>query len=411
MLLVCSFPFVGIFYLMVGEQSVPWVTRGLYLMYIGGWCLFGAHKVFRRRIQLGWLDALMFAYFVLLLYGYIRSDFASVEFKYFFALNCLPYLIGRLSSPDEIPSALVYMLMVSILATVLFDFSLPELFEIWARPDQYLQHPIISTVGGIDEIMGMLSVFSAVYLLQYSDCLSKKKIILLIVIVMLCVAMAILLSSRTVYVASVITIIVSIFFVGNVFQKKNLSLLLLVALISSTLMTYSFAPENNKRFIRQLGIGNLTKVSDSIARQSFDGIEAGDGVSVRLALWGEALKKMSDSQWIGSGVEKWTYTHPKPHPHNVVLESGQVFGIPSAFILLTFFGVIFFSSKDSKLVSKKEQLVRISVIGLSFYFLINNLLQGQIGSFRSLPLFLLAGIATAIIAESNLEKKEITSKL
>jgi len=93
-------------------------------------------------------------------------------------------------------------------------------------------------------------------------------------------------------------------------------------------------------------------------------------------------------------VRQWRYTYP--HPHNVILESGVMFGLPALVALMIF---ILYTMWNLRSISQNQErrVLPVLVGGLFLYLLFYNLVQGQLASFRSLPLFIIFGLATAVL--------------
>jgi len=400
-LMCCTFPIVGMFYLMFDVSSMPWLTRALFLLYVGLW-MYGISGALKRPVEVNWLDVAIGIYFLSVTLGYFRSGFPGSGFEYMLALNLIPYLIGRFSLIEDVESILNYVFMIASAVTLLFLVSLPELYHSWAQASAWLQHPtlygFISTVGGLDVVMGMLPVLAAVIYIICSEQNSPLKSTVLIIAVMLGSSLLLLISSRSAY-AALLGTLLFIMLVG--FTKKTAKYVaaLLISVVVAAALTSNIAPENNIKFNTQWKIDSLHKVPSSISGQGYGEVDETDSAAVRLVLWGRAITHMMDSPLMGIGPKEWTYE--KPHPHNVVLESGQSFGVLSVVSLLGFFAMMLFSTRVSEAISLRQQVIRSSIWVLCIYMLFYNLVQGQLGSFRSLPLFLLCGLVSGLVGNNQ----------
>ena len=183
--------------------------------------------------------------------------------------------------------------------------------------------------------------------------------------------------------------------------------LVLTSLVLGVVLALIIAPENNIKYY------GLTSVERSIE----EGLQPDSGISVqdsdvsfvmpavnesdsgvaRLKYLRFSFQAILQSPVVGVGVKEWVYD--SPHPHNVVVETALMFGVPAAVALLLFYmATLKFLADLVPKISLLNELWLMSLIALLLYMLFYNLVQGQLASFRSLPLFLLSGLGAGYYA-------------
>ena len=97
-LMAFAFPFVGMFYLMVGNGTYPRITRGLYLIFLAMCCHGLLHNFRKVSIEVTHLDWVMLLFFLLGAVAYLRAGFPGISFEYFLSLNVVAFFAGRVLS-------------------------------------------------------------------------------------------------------------------------------------------------------------------------------------------------------------------------------------------------------------------------------------------------------------------------
>ncbi|EAU54368.1 hypothetical protein SPV1_00275 [Mariprofundus ferrooxydans PV-1] len=351
----------------------------------------------------------MLLFFVFALVGYLRVDGTSNILLYFTVLNLLPYLIGRFTPAEEQDSAFVYIALFALLALVFFTVSLPELFYQWESMP-WLQHPIlygkVSTVGGMDVVMGSLSILATGLILFTSIVKNYRTLFVgLLSVIAATTSLSLLISSRSVVFAMIAVILSMMVLPWRRADNVN-KLWIIAAIIAGVALAYITAPENTKRFYGQWDVADLVKAAELQGvphGYGYGEVDPTNSAAVRLVLWARAWENIKNNPVLGIGARSWSYKDP--HPHNVIIESALLFGLPSAMALVIFF--LFLMNcvlRNFPKMLAQNQAVTVSIVFLLLFYLILNMTQSQLGSFRSLPLFLLSGFAVACLS-SLLQKQ------
>ena len=426
--MLCNvFPLVAIFYLMIwGGSSMPLVTRLLFVMMVAVWLrelTFSA--ILSTRILLS--DYAMVVFFSLALIGYARSGFTGVG--YFLTMNMMVFFIGRYAIVKNCNSLIAYFFSFASLVALACIVALPEIYHQWNSVGA--THPVlygfIPTACGLDVSLGYLPLLSGVLVLFATPKQSKAVTYLLYACVAIGVILLILVASKSVIFATDTTLIV---IMGIQFRRWKKSISLVMVLFISSIIAISIAPSYNQQFYlrnsfskwsatlhqeeraRQAAESVVAPVADlepvpdtgaeSVVAPAADLEPVSDTGAERIHLAAGAINTITHHPVFGIGAQTWTYD--APHPHNVILESALTFGLPATLALLLFNTVsIWRLIFTNKVMTDAEQKKYVLVGGMLLFMFVYNLVQGQLASLRSLPLFLLGGYACAMIADRRVK--------
>jgi O-antigen ligase len=307
------------------------------------------------------------------------------------------FFLGRISIKERQNDLLFsYLFIIGLCVSFVFLCSLPEIFNQWeiAGPKHPLLYGVIHTAGGTDITLGSLAVLaeSAICL----DYFRQKQPIrwLMHACVALSMFLLILIASKSVIISVVVSLIILI--AAQQRRWRN-ALSLLIALIVGSAVALAVAPENNIRYYNL--VSPHAAVEYFTAHIGSSGIpqampDTADTGMIRAHLTLEALHKIIDRPWLGIGAKSWTYN--SPHPHNIFLESALMFGIPSFCVLVVFYVIVLW-----RLLMRPVDKINVFVGAMLLFFLVYNFIQGQLASFRSLPLFLFSGYAVSMVVRKR----------
>lgn len=395
-------PILGVIYLILYEKfSEPFATRVilavLFLFWI--WELDHRKNIKMQAVSLDWIMA---GFFILAEFGYIRSGLMNSSFEYFAVLNMLAYLIGRFTYANQARQVIRLHLYLSMLVVLVFVVSLPELYHQWGISTT--AHPIlygvINTAGGLDVIVGYLPLLAGVYLIKNQGVLVWRARIVLVVGILL----MLLMGSKAVLVSLILSLFMVVALINRWRQLTNLGLCAVIGFA----VAFVIAPPGNKAFYSHTSVNaginaialtqqeGSAQIDEARSRKNISEVDSGVA-RVRLAeiSFGQIRSNMV---W-GIGAQNWNYY--SPHPHNIVLEAAVMFGIPAALLLLTFFLRIIYR------VSRESGWSSVAIVSLVVFLAIYNLFQGQLGSFRSFPLFVLSGYAVSVLVAQRGRNKTV----
>lgn len=382
---------------------MPLVTRLLFVIMVAVWLReLTVFRILNSRILLS--DYAMVVFFGLALFGYARSDFSGVG--YFITMNMMVFFIGRYAIVKNCNSLIAYFFSFAFLVALACVAALPEIYHQWNSVGA--THPVlygfIPTACGLDVSLGFLPLISGILILFSTPKQSKIVTYFLCICVALGLILLILVASKSVIFATDIGLIA---IMGTQYKKWKKSLLLIVVMLISSITAISIAPSYNQQFYLRNSFSNwgatlvqkeqALRSAESVRTPVTDLVVISDTGSERINLAADAIYNILHNPFFGIGAQKWTYD--APHPHNVIIESALTFGLPATFALLLFITVsIWRLTFTNKLIPDAENMKYVLVGGLLLFMFLYNLVQGQIASFRSLPLFLLGGYACAMIA-------------
>ncbi len=395
--LVNVFPILTIFYLIIwNSESMSWITRGVFLILMAlSMKGLNCANILKEKAQI--YDFMMAIFFCFAIIGYIRSDYLELGFLYFLCLNLCVFFLGRFSNREENYPLFAYLFAYGLFVSLVFLFSLPETFNQWENGGA--KHPmlygVINTAGGLDVTLGSLAVLagSAICLDYFSQTQPIRW--LMHACVALSMFLLILIASKSVIISVVASLIVLI-----AAQKRRWrnALSLLVAFSIGLVVALVVAPENNIQYYNLVSPNALIeyfKVYTSSSGIPQEIPETADTGVIRMHLTLDALNKIIDRPWLGIGAKIWTYN--SPHPHNIFIESALIFGIPSFCVLVAFYVMALWRLLIRSVDKKQDVLIG----ALLLFFIFYNCIQGQLASFRSLPLFLLSGYAASMITRQR----------
>jgi len=418
------FPLATAVYLMVwSTPSVSWLTKTLFLVILLLWARrITLAQVLETRATV--LDGVMAVFFCFAVFGHIRSGYPDLTFEYFVALNVIAYFVGRYTRFEGAGSLIAYYFVFALVLSLGAILALPELYHQWdvGGPKHPTLYEVISTAGGLDVTLGCLPVLSGVILLMSADLRPRSLRLLLQVCLGAGMVLLILIASKSVILAAVLTL-VAIMIIQ--YRRWRRALMLLSICAGSTLFAVAVAPENNLNYyglnsptdwvttlksapgpaLPAQAAGPGSKGSGAASRSygpiaiagEFD--EPDTGVA-RIKLARMAWMSIVDNPLFGIGVRDWDYF--SPHPHNVFIESALVFGVPSLLALLLFYALAILQLLVHRAGWTTLEHTRYAMVAALLLFLLcYNLVQGQLASFRSLPLFVLSGYAGAMVAHIN----------
>jgi len=395
--LINVFPILTIFYLIIwNSESMSWITRGVFLilmvLLMKG---FNYANILKEKAQI--YDFMMAIFFCFAIIGYIRSDYLELGFLYFLFLNLFAFFLGRFSNGNEHYSLFAYLFTFGLFASLVFLCSLPEIYHQWkyAGPIHPVLFGVISTVTGLDITLGLLAVSAgSAICLDYFSLIQYVKWLMHSCVV-LSMFLLILIGSKAVIIIVWLSLIIVI---AVQYKRWSNALSLLAALIISSMIAVAVSPENNIRYynlvspLAWLEYHNVSSVAPSVSGAIPDVADTG---VIRMHLTLEAIQKIIDRPWLGTGAKIWTYS--SPHPHNIFLESALMFGIPSFCVLGVFYVMVLWRLLIRSDDKKQDVLIGV----LLLFFILYNCIQGQLSSFRSLPLFLLSGYAVSMITRQR----------
>jgi len=395
--LINLFPILTIFYLIIwNSESMSWITRGVFLILMAlSMKGLNCANILKEKAQI--YDFMMAIFFCFAIIGYIRSDYLELGFLYFLCLNLCVFFLGRFSNREENYPLFAYLFAYGLFVSLVFLFSLPETFNQWENGGA--KHPmlygVINTAGGLDVTLGSLAVLagSAICLDYFSQTQPIRW--LMHACVALSMFLLILIASKSVIISVVASLIVLI-----AAQKRRWrnALSLLVAFSIGLVVALVVAPENNIQYYNLVSPNALIeyfKVYTSSSGIPQEIPETADTGVIRMHLTLDALNKIIDRPWLGIGAKIWTYN--SPHPHNIFIESALIFGIPSFCVLVAFYVMALWRLLIRSVDKKQDVLIG----ALLLFFIFYNCIQGQLASFRSLPLFLLSGYAASMITRQR----------
>jgi len=253
----------------------------------------------------------------------------------------------------------------------------------------------------LDIVMGFLPELAVAYILAKGNLRNRTFVNLLLVLIAVVILLASMIGSRSVLfsiIGSVLCVTVFIPVCKSVLTRFKIIAVLAV----SVLLALAVIPENSKSFYNNWQLANSMEVLEGdiyhldsdVEAIDYGDIDQTDSAAIRIFLWKDAIGKIMDKPLLGQGVRQWRYTYP--HPHNVILESGVMFGLPALVALMIF---ILYTMWNLRSISQNQErrVLPVLVGGLFLYLLFYNLVQGQLASFRSLPLFIIFGLATAVL--------------
>lgn len=408
--MLCNiFPLATIFYLMIwGGSSMPLVTRLLFVVMVVVWLReLTVSAILNTRILLP--DYAMVVFFSLALIGYARSGFSGVG--YFLTMNMMVFFIGRYAIVKNCNSLIAYFFSFASLVALACIVALPEIYHQWNSTGA--THPVlyefIPTACGLDVSLGYLPLLSGILILFATPKQSNTVTYLLYACVAIGVILLILVGSKSVIFATGIALIA---IMGIQFRRWKKSISLVMVMLISSIIAISIAPSNNQQFYLR---NSFSKWGAALAQKEWARSTAESVITPvvslepisdtgveRIRLAADATSKIVHNSAFGIGVRAWTYD--APHPHNVILESALTFGMPSAFALLLFNMVsIWRLIFTNKVMTDAEQKKYVLVGGMLLFMFLYNIVQGQLASLRSLPLFLLGGYACAMIADRKVK--------
>lgn len=408
-LMLNAFSFLTAIYLyMDGNPSHPWLTRSSYLVFLLFSIVGLSGKAFVPKILLP--DWLMLGFVFLAFVGFVRSGFPGVTFEYFFALNVVAYFIGRMACADALRMIVRYQAIFGLVVALVLLFTLPELYHQWevGGPKHPILYGFINTAAGLDIVLGTLPLLGCVFILFANQTRLQPHRFLAVsaIVIALGIALSMLIASKSMLFATLTSIvIISVYYSSYVSPRRIL--LVFVSLVLGVVLALVVAPENN---IKYYNFTSLERLKSEVSKPGSDFSvhendehfvmpavhESDSGVS-RLKLLRFSFQAIVQSPIIGVGAKEWVYF--SPHPHNVIVETALMFGIPAALALSSFYLVILkFLAGLVHEVSPPNDLWLASLIVLLLYMLLYNLVQGQLASFRSLPLFLLSGLGAGYYA-------------
>lgn len=398
-----AFWLLGAAYLYIdGNPSHPWFTRSAYLVFL----LFSIRGLSGGRFATRMLlpDWMMLGFILLAFFGYVRSGFPGQTFEYFLALNVVAYLVGRMACTDNLGMIVRYQAIFGLVVGLMFLFTLSELYHQWkvGGPKHPILYGFINTAAGLDIVLGTLPLLGCVFILFIS---SKTRLqthgflAVNAIIVALGVALSVLIASKSMLFATLTSsAIIAVYYRNHV--SANRVLLVVVSLLLGVVLALVVAPENNikyykftsvQRFIDEGMQSDWGKPHVSDEPFVMPTVSDSDSGVVRLKLLRFSFQAILQSPVIGVGVKEWVYN--SPHPHNVIVETALMFGIPAAGALSLFYlGTLKYLAGLVYEISPPNDLWLVSLIALLLYMLFYNLVQGQLASFRSLPLFLVSGL-------------------
>lgn len=398
-----AFPFIGAAYLYIdGNPSHPWFTRSAYILFLFFTIVGLSRRALFSRICIP--DWMMLGFFLFAWFGFVRSGFPGTTFEYFVALNLMAYLMGRMACAGYLRRIIRYQVVVGLVAGLVFLFTLPELYYQWETvgPKHPILYGFINTAAGLDIVLGTLPLLGSVFIL-FLGRTQLRTYGFLAIVVLLGVALSVLIASKSMLLATLTSITFVVFYFRNHVSAPRIYLVL-ISLVIGLVLALVAAPENN---IKYYGLTSISRLIDEARKPIFDdtnqksdvpfvmpSVHESDSAVARLKLLRYSFQAIQQSPAIGVGVKEWTYY--SPHPHNVIIETALVFGIPAAVALLLFY--IFTIMSLIHKTSPSNKLWLVSLIALLLYLIFYNLVQGQLASFRSLPLFLLSGLAASYFA-------------
>lgn len=407
-LMLNAFPFIGAAYLYIdGNPSHPWFTRSAYIVFLLFTIVGLSGRAFATRIHFP--DWMMLGFFIFALFGFVRLGFPGETFEYFIALNLVAYFIGRMAYADDLRMIVRYQVIFGLVVGLMFLFTLPELYHQWevGGPKHPILYGFINTAAGLDIVLGTLPLLGCVLILFVSRTRLQTHSFLAVsavsAVVALGVALSVLIASKSILFATLASIAFVVFyFRKHVFASRKY--IVFVSLVLGLILGFVAAPENN---IKYYGLTSVSRLVDEMLQpiswssdQKSDlpfvmpTVDESDSGVVRLKFLRFSFQAIQKSPVIGVGVKEWVYS--SPHPHNVIIETALMFGIPAA-VMLSLFYLITIAGLIHK-TSPQNELWLVSLIALLLYLLLYNIVQGQLASFRSLPLFLLNGLAAGYYA-------------
>ncbi len=375
----------------VGEFSL--LTRATIISLLAIW-LWHTPKATWSKNRLSPLDWLMMCFFLLAMVGYANGQGRP---DYFFVLAVLPYIVGRCTETRYSENIIKLHVLLGLMVAVFFGIFISDLMFEWER---VIQHPVlfgaVQTAGGLDVILGYFPIGIIGWSLIKQGVFNRKRFAIALAVLTLTVMELVLMGTKAVVVSLFMAII---FFCWSkrIATAKNIAMLL--AFLLGTALALVMAPKNELTFyqltsptnwiavLHESEIGHFSNETRAAETHNNPNAhhnpnETDSGVA-RIKLSQLAIAVIFDSPWQGIGAQNWTYW--KPHPHNIILESGVMFGAPAALVMSIFFISLIYKA------SKKDDEVLILLTAFVVFLLVYNLLQGQLASFRSLPLFLMSG--------------------
>lgn len=391
------FPVAGVGYLIVwGTSSKPWVTKLLFLAMLGLW----SRKLSIQELlstKASGLDWMMAVFFCFALVGYIRSGYPGSTFEYFLALNFVAFFVGRYAIASASSSLIAYFYVIALLVTIAFVLALPEIYNQWNVGGA--RHPmlygVVGTASGLDVTLGYLPVLSGVMIIFSTFLYSNVLNYILRACVAISVVLLILIASKSVILATIFTLLIVMV---SQYKYWHRSIRLFAVLLCGVVIGVVIAPNNNHKYYGLASPDNWLKAAtlpESIASPGL--MDDTDTGVIRIKIARDAIIQIVDSPLLGIGARQWDYY--SPHPHNVLLESALIFGVPSSFALTFFYMAAIWSLlKIQPCLPDADQTKYAMVAALLLFLLVYNLIQGELASFRSLPLFLLSGYAVGMVA-------------
>jgi len=352
-------------------------------------------NILKEKAQI--YDFMMAIFFCFAIIGYIRSDYLELGFLYFLFLNLFVFFLGRFSNGNEHYSLFAYLFTFGLCASLVFLCSLPEIYHQWkyVGPKHPVLFGVINTVAGLDITLGLLAVSAGCAIcLDYFRQIQCVKW-LMHACVALSMFLLILIGSKAVIIIVFLSLITVI---AVQYQRWRNALSLLVAFSIGLVVALVVAPENNIQYYNLVSPNALIeyfKVYTSSSGIPQEIPETADTGVIRMHLTLDALNKIIDRPWLGIGAKIWTYN--SPHPHNIFIESALIFGIPSFCVLVAFYVMALWRLLIRSVDKKQDVLIG----ALLLFFIFYNCIQGQLASFRSLPLFLLSGYAASMITRQR----------
>lgn len=391
-LLANVFPLLTVLYLALwGSVTVPLATQGVFAGLLFIWALGLRHHEFRT---LSWdlLDGLMAIFLGMMLFAYVGHGVLAQGFAYFLMLNLVAYLIGRHTPARSAAAVLAGFAILSVCVAIGSVASLPEIYRQWSiTPGHLTLYGVIGTAGGLDVMLGYFPLLAGILLLSRA---SRHRHVLAFGAVVLGVVLLVLIAAKAV----ILAVIAALAAVALYFRASlRRAVLLLLALSTGIAVAVTVAPPQNHEYY---GLFSPSEWFRALTEK--DGLEYdpnhNDTGTTRIKLAQMAIAEIAQHPLVGVGARPWTYV--APHPHNIILEGMLVAGVLAGLAFAAFAMLLLL--RLARAVTRPEHLPSgwlAAVASLCTYLIVYNLIQGQLASFRSLPLFLVCGFAVALTAK------------